>query len=139
MELQRANGWAPFTHVADRCIICSAATIEHEMMPMCAHYGLGLTAWSPLAGGFLSRQISPARTSAIPTIACRGFDMIPFDKDAGFCAGRAMRDIADGHGASVAQVALAWLLAKPHGRRASSSARRGSRSSTTIWPRPTSR
>ena len=46
-----------------------------------------------------------------------------------------MRPIADAHGASVAQVALAWLLAKRTRSPASSSARNGWTSSWTTWAR----
>jgi aryl-alcohol dehydrogenase-like predicted oxidoreductase len=42
-----------------------------------------------------------------------GFDFLPFDKEEGFRLIEAMRPIAEEHQASIAQVALAWLLAKP--------------------------
>lgn len=56
-----------------------------------------------------------ARTTAIsgPDNRYSGFDLLPFDKEQGFQLVERMREIAAGHGASVAQVALAWLLAKP--------------------------
>ncbi|HWX00801.1 aldo/keto reductase, partial [Collimonas sp.] len=40
------------------------------------------------------------------------FDLLPFDKEHGFAVVEHMRAIARRHNASVAQVALAWLLAK---------------------------
>src|SRR5262249_16724970 len=42
-----------------------------------------------------------------------GFDFLPFDKEAGFKVVEKMREIAERHEASVAQIAIAWLLAKP--------------------------
>ncbi len=42
-----------------------------------------------------------------------GFDILPFDKERGFALVERMRGLAARHQATVAQVALAWLLAKP--------------------------
>lgn len=111
LELQRANGWAPFTHVQMMYSLLGRE-VEHEIVPMMAHYGLGLTAWSPLAGGFLSGKYT-RETLADPDNRLSGFDMIPFDKEQGFALVETMRTIAERHRASVAQVALAWLLSRP--------------------------
>ena len=111
VELQRANGWAPFSHVQMMYSLLGRG-IEHEVVPMLARYGMGLTAWSPLAGGFLSGKYN-RETLKDPANRLSGFDMIPFDKDAGFALVDTLREIGGAHGASVAQVALAWVLAKP--------------------------
>jgi aryl-alcohol dehydrogenase-like predicted oxidoreductase len=42
-----------------------------------------------------------------------GFDILPFDKEHGFQVVEKMRELAQIHEASVAQIALAWLLTKP--------------------------
>lgn len=110
LELQRANGWAPFTHVQMMYSLLGR-DVEHAVLPMAAHYGLGFTAWSPLAGGFLSGKYTRAALSD-PANRLSGFDMIPFDKDKGFALVEQMRTIADAQGATVAQVAIAWLLAR---------------------------
>ncbi|KPF73712.1 aldo/keto reductase [alpha proteobacterium AAP81b] len=109
-ELQRANGWAPFSH-AQMMYSLLGRDIEAEVLPMLARYGLGLTAWSPLAGGFLSGKYT-RESLADPANRLAGFDMIPFDKDVGFALVEVLRGIAHAHGASVAQVALAWVLAQ---------------------------
>lgn len=111
IEFQRANGLAQFTHVQMMYHLLGRG-IEDEVIPMMARYGLGLTAWSPLAGGFLSGKYTRDNlTDADNRLS--GFDFIPFDKERGFALVETMRGIADRHGASVAQVAVAWLLAKP--------------------------
>ncbi len=110
LEFQRANGLAPFTHMQMMYHLLGRG-IEDEVIPMMAQYGLGLTAWSPLAGGFLSGKYTRDNLND-PDNRLSGFDMIPFDKDTGFALVDRMRTIGDAHGASVAQVALAWLLAK---------------------------
>jgi aryl-alcohol dehydrogenase-like predicted oxidoreductase len=73
---------------------------------------LGLMVWSPLAGGLLSGKFGPGSNN--PTDARRtNFDFPPVDKDRAWRCVEVMREVGDAHGASVARVALAWLLAKP--------------------------
>lgn len=111
LELQRANGWASFSHVQMMYSLLGRG-IEHEVLPMLARYGAGLTAWSPLAGGFLSGKYTRENLNDEEN-RLSGFDMIPFDKEKGFALVERMRAIGQERGASVAQVALAWLLSKP--------------------------
>lgn len=111
LELQGANGWAPFTHVQMMYHLLGRE-VEHQVLPMAAHYGLGFTAWSPLAGGFLSGKYTRENLSD-PNNRLSGFDALPIDKDKGFALVETMRAMAAAHDASVAQVALAWLLARP--------------------------
>ena len=110
LEMQRANGWAPFTHVQMYHSLLGRE-VERQVLPMCRHYGLGFTAWSPLAGGFLSGKYTRDNLQD-PENRLSGFDMLPFDKEAGFALVDRMRGVAEAHGASVAQVALAWLLSR---------------------------
>lgn len=86
--------------------------LEHEIAPMLASEGLGLLVWSPLAFGFLSgkeaRGDKPADGSRRSEM-----DFPPFDKERGFDIVDVVRPIAQAHAASVAQIALAWLLHQP--------------------------
>lgn len=111
IEFQRANGLAQFSHVQMMYSLLGRG-IEEEVVPMMARYGLGLTAWSPLAGGFLSGKYTRENLKDSDN-RLGGFDAIPFDKEMGFALVDRMRGIAEAHGATVAQVAIAWLLAKP--------------------------
>ena len=85
--------------------------IERDTIPLIRDQGLGLLVWSPLAGGFLSGKFT-REGSGDPDARRAGFDFPPLDKALAFDVLDAMRPIADARGASVAQVALAWLLAK---------------------------
>lgn len=83
--------------------------LEREVVPMLKSEGLGLMVWSPLAGGFLSgkyrrddEKAGEGRRAA--------FDFPPVDRDRGYGVIEVMRPIAERHGISVAQIALAWLL-----------------------------
>ena len=111
VTMQRANGWAQFTH-AQMMYSLLGRGVEDEIVPMMRHFGMGLTAWSPLAGGFLSGKYTrDGDKDAADRLS--GFDMIPFDKGKGYDLVDSLRALGDAKGASVAQVALAWLLAKP--------------------------
>jgi aryl-alcohol dehydrogenase-like predicted oxidoreductase len=85
--------------------------VERDVIPMMKRYGLGLTIWSPLASGFLSGKYTRQSLSD-PNNRLSGFDILPFDKEQGFKLVERMRGIAAAHDASVAQVALAWLLSR---------------------------
>ena len=87
--------------------------LERELVPLMNEEKLGLMVWSPLAGGLLSGKYGPGTEG--PQGARRtNFDFPPVDKDRAWACIAKMREIGDAHGVSVARVALAWLLAKPH-------------------------
>jgi len=111
LELQRANGWAPFTH-GQVYYSLLGRDIERDLVPLTQRYGTGLTVWGPLAGGFLSGKYR-RDAAAAPGDRLASIDPLPFDRDLGFAVLDELRAIAGDTGASVAQVALAWLLAKP--------------------------
>jgi aryl-alcohol dehydrogenase-like predicted oxidoreductase len=110
LELQRAHGWARFTH-GQMHYSALIRDVERDTVPMMAHHGLGLTVWSPLVFGFLTGRITPGNLAADDH---RFTDQIfEFDRDRGFRLVDMLRGIAARHGVTPAQVALAWLLAKP--------------------------
>ncbi|MGO4437696.1 aldo/keto reductase [Rhizobium sp. RAF56] len=86
--------------------------LERDIVPMMAEEKLGLMVWSPLAGGLLSGKYGPGAPGNGEGRRA-SFDFPPVDKDRGWACVAAMREVASKHGASVAEVALAWILAKP--------------------------
>jgi aryl-alcohol dehydrogenase-like predicted oxidoreductase len=87
--------------------------LEREIVPLLAEERLALMVWSPLAGGLLSGKFGPGLNG--PEGARRAsFDFPPVDRDRAWACVAAMREVAAAHDVSVARVALAWLLAKPH-------------------------
>jgi len=86
--------------------------LEREIVPLLQSEGVGLMVWSPLAGGLLSGKFGPG--SEGPEGARRVvFDFPPVNRDRAWACVAEMRTVAEAHGASVAQVALAWILSKP--------------------------
>lgn len=87
--------------------------IEREIVPLMTEEGLGLMVWSPLAGGLLSGKYGPGADT--PADARRlKIAYPPVDERHANACIEVMREIGNTHGVSVARVALAWLLAKPH-------------------------
>jgi aryl-alcohol dehydrogenase-like predicted oxidoreductase len=85
--------------------------LEREIVPLLEDQKLGLMVWSPLAGGLLSGKYT--ENAKGPEGARRSsFDFPVVDKPRAFRCVDAMRPIAERHGVSVAQIALAWLLAQ---------------------------
>ena len=85
--------------------------LERELIPLLNDQKVGLMVWSPLAGGFLSGKYSRHKN---PEDARRiNFDFPPVHKEKAFNIIDVMEPIAQSKNASVAQIALAWLLHQP--------------------------
>ena len=83
--------------------------LEREIVPMLKSENVGLMVWSPLAGGLLSGKYD--RDSEASGDGRRAtFDFPPVYRPRAYDVIDAMRPIAEAHRATVAQVALAWLL-----------------------------
>lgn len=105
------HGYARFETVQAYYTI-AGRDLEREIVPLVLDQGLGVMVWSPLAGGFLSGKFT--RENAGPNDARRAaFDFPPVNKDRAYDIIDKMAIVARAHGASVARVALAWLLQRP--------------------------
>jgi aryl-alcohol dehydrogenase-like predicted oxidoreductase len=82
---------------------------EREMVPLCLDQGVGLLPWSPLARGLLARPRdaeATTRRSGDPMIDQIYAEIDPTIIDR-------THEVAAERGVPMAQVALAWLLARP--------------------------
>lgn len=112
LSISDRRGWARYESVQAYYTI-AGRDLEREMVPLMQDQKLGLLVWSPLAGGLLSGKYNA--DSAGPEGARRTkFDFPVVDKPRAFRCVDAMRPIAQAHGVSVARIALAWLLSRPH-------------------------
>jgi aryl-alcohol dehydrogenase-like predicted oxidoreductase len=110
--IQQRRSYTPFV-AAQMYYSLVGRDIEHETVPFLRDAGIGLVVWSPLASGFLSGKYTRENpTGSGGRIA--GFDFLPTDHERGYALIDLMKKVAAAHRASVAQVALAWLLAKPY-------------------------
>lgn len=86
--------------------------LEREIVPMLRSEKVGLMVWSPLAGGLLSGKYNRADEASGDGRRAT-FDFPPVDRDRAYAVIDVMAPIAEKHGCTVAQVALAWLLSQP--------------------------
>jgi len=86
--------------------------LERELVPLMQEERIGCLVWSPLAGGYLSGKYSPGGEGEMEGRR-KTFDFPPLDETKADALVAAMRPIAKAHGASVARVALAYVMAKP--------------------------
>jgi len=117
-DLAERRGWTPPVTLQPAYSLL-VRDIEHEIVPACQHNGLGLLPWSPLAGGWLSGKYTkdqrPAGASRLGEDPERGIEA--YDRVGGQARTwdvlEAVQSVAESLGASMAQVALAWLRDRP--------------------------
>jgi aryl-alcohol dehydrogenase-like predicted oxidoreductase len=95
-----------------------AREIEWEIVPAAMDAGLGLLPWSPLGGGWLSgkyrRDERPAGATRLGEDPGRGMEA--YDRrstDRTWRVIDAVQKVAEDHGVSMAEVALAWVTGRP--------------------------
>jgi len=111
LAISEKKNWSRFESVQAYYTV-AGRDLEREVLPLIEDQQLGLMVWSPLAGGLLTGKFSP--DGKVPDGTRRAsFDFPVVDKARAFKVVDAMRPIAAQHQATVAQVALAWLLSRP--------------------------
>jgi aryl-alcohol dehydrogenase-like predicted oxidoreductase len=109
--IQNQRGWTRFC-AAEMYYSLLGRDLDHEFVPFVTDAGIGVLVWSPLAGGFLSgkytRQSPHGDGGRLANLT-----LVPYDLDKGYDVVDRMRALAARHDATPAQIALAWLLAKP--------------------------
>jgi aryl-alcohol dehydrogenase-like predicted oxidoreductase len=83
--------------------------LEREIIPMATSEGLGLMIWSPLAGGFLSGKYGREQTS-IEGSRRTGLQFPPVELERAYNIIDVLREMAERKQATVAQLAISWLL-----------------------------
>jgi aryl-alcohol dehydrogenase-like predicted oxidoreductase len=110
--LAHLRGWSPFIGLQVQYNLIERA-IERELVPMAKALNIGVTAWSPLAGGVLTGKYhghgspEPGRMS---TDMMKNF--MPEQQRTDRVV-TAVKAVSDQTGHSMAQVALAWLRYRP--------------------------
>ena len=86
-----------------------ARDFEKELAPLCARHEVGVIPYYGLASGFLTGKY---RSKADLKQSPRGEDVAAYLNERGFKVLDALDAVAKRHGATPAQVALAWLMTK---------------------------
>src|SRR5690606_5111474 len=110
--VQRARGFAQF-RAAEMYYSLLGRDVAHEVVPFCLDAGVGITVWSPLAGGFLSGKYTRSQSKA------QGADRLGRSGPRPCARERACEGLEVGrprgeqHGGAPAEGGIAWLPTRP--------------------------
>jgi aryl-alcohol dehydrogenase-like predicted oxidoreductase len=116
--LTRHLGLAPIVTLQPQYNLLQRS-IEFELTQVCLNESIGILPWSPLGGGWLTgkyqRDTPPTGATRLGDNPERGMEAYaPRNaEERTWQVIETVRSVADGRGASMAQVALAWLVDRP--------------------------
>jgi aryl-alcohol dehydrogenase-like predicted oxidoreductase len=111
--LAELRGWTAFVGLQIEYSLIER-TPERELVPMAAALGLGVTAWSPLAGGLLTgKQLEPGGQKDSARQNDPGMQQFMRASARKEAVAREVVAVARDSGHTPAQVALAWLRQRP--------------------------
>ncbi|HZP03802.1 MAG TPA: aldo/keto reductase [Terracidiphilus sp.] len=111
LYLSRIHGWTRFVSMQNHWNLLYREE-EREMTPLCREEGIAVIPWSPLARGRLARPWQSETTKRTETDRF-GNTMYARTEEADKKVVDRLGEVAERRGIPRAQVALAWLLAKP--------------------------
>lgn len=106
-----ANGFVRYDSLQPHYNLVHRAEFERELQPLCLNQDVGVIPYSPLGGGFLTGKYR--RNQSLPDSERAGGIEERYMNDRGFSAVEKLEEIGAGHDATVAQTAIAWVLANP--------------------------
>ena len=101
------RGWTQFIGIQVEYNLLQREA-ERDLIPMAKHFGIGVTAWAPLAGGVLTGKYT--RGGDNDSLRKSGNASKGRDSEESLRVARVVDRIADEHGVTSAQVAVAWVL-----------------------------
>jgi aryl-alcohol dehydrogenase (NADP+) len=113
LHTSEINGWTKFVSMQNHYNLIYREE-EREMIPLCKDQGIGLIPWSPMARGFFAgdrKRGGGGETSRAQTDA---FAKELYFRDEDFVIAERAAEMAKNHNATASQIALAWVLSKPH-------------------------
>src|SRR5665213_3349694 len=106
------NGWTKFVSMQNHYNLIYREE-EREMIPLCIDQGVGVIPWSPLARGVLAGNRTRSGERTTTRSNSDPFSDYLYSHPSDFDVVDRVADVAAARGVPSAQVALAWLLAKP--------------------------
>jgi aryl-alcohol dehydrogenase-like predicted oxidoreductase len=108
--LARFHGWAPLAAIQISYSLAER-TVEGDLIPMAREFGIGVTPWSPLAGGVLTGKYT--RQNASTVTAARGERMTSALTERNYAIVDELIRVAREVNSTPAAVALAWVQTRP--------------------------
>jgi aryl-alcohol dehydrogenase-like predicted oxidoreductase len=117
-HLMKALGAADASHLTRFSSLQSYYSIlgrelEYEFVPLCLDQGVGILAWSALAGGFLTGKYRPGQPDPANTRRKGMGDPGTLDEGHGYQVIAVLAEIAAERGVTPAQVAINYVRGKP--------------------------
>jgi aryl-alcohol dehydrogenase-like predicted oxidoreductase len=112
LYLSKLSGWTRFVSMQNHFNLLYREE-EREMLGLCCEEGIGVIPWSPLARGHLTRSWSEQNATKRAETDRFGKTLYKGGEDADRAIIEEVARIAEARGVPMAQVALAWVLAKP--------------------------
>ena len=110
LTVSKDNGFARYNCLQPEYNLYERSGFESALEPLCLKEEVGVITYFSLARGFLSGKYrSQSDLSASP----RGEGVKKYMNDRGFRIIDALHEVAKNHNSKPAQIALAWLIAKP--------------------------
>jgi 1-deoxyxylulose-5-phosphate synthase len=106
------HGWTRFASMQNHYNLVYREE-EREMLPLCVHEGVGVIPWSPLARGFLAGNRRRGELGDTSRAKTDDFAHQLYYTEADYAVADRVVELASRRGVKPAQIALAWLLAKP--------------------------
>ena len=104
--LAHVHGWSPFVGLQVEYSLAQREP-ERDLLPMARAFDIGVTAWSPLAGGILSGKYAKGMKTKSETARYSGEDNPPDERK--LRIGETVAQLANEIGRSASQVSLNWL------------------------------
>jgi aryl-alcohol dehydrogenase (NADP+) len=107
------HGWAKFISMQNHYNLVYREQ-EREMIPLCMDQGIGIIPWSPMARGFFAGNRTRSGGGGTTRAKNDPFADQLYFRAEDFTVADRTREIAQTRGVTAPQIALAWLLNKPH-------------------------
>lgn len=109
----QSHGWTRFVSMQNHYNLVYREE-EREMIPLCLDQGVGLIPWSPMARGFFAGDRERGGGGATARAKSDPFAKQLYFREEDFAVAERVAEVASGRGVTGSQVALAWMLNKPH-------------------------
>jgi 1-deoxyxylulose-5-phosphate synthase len=113
LHVCETNGWTKFISMQDHYNLVYREE-EREMIPLCIDQGIGLIPWSPMARGFFAGNRKPGGGGETERANSDPFAKGLYFRDEDFTVADRAQNVAKERGVTGSQIALAWILNKPH-------------------------
>ncbi|MBC7877340.1 MAG: aldo/keto reductase [Anaerolineales bacterium] len=113
LHTSELNGWAKFISMQNHYNLVYREE-EREMIPLCIDQGIGLIPWSPMARGFFAGNRKRGGGGETTRANSDPFANEMYFREDDFTVADRAAEVAKERNITASQIALAWVLNKPH-------------------------